>query len=285
MSVSGDMKVAPVERSQFWPRWFCSNIATAIATLVRRPKAKAVPYWRTFRFVVYAIPVASVLLVGLMAFVDGAAIEVARAAPAWLRGLAEVVSISGESDVFLVPLGVALVLIAALASPSLANATRLLMAATAVRCGFLFAAIAVPGLFTALAKRLIGRARPHSFVEIDPFLFSPFAWRPEYSSLPSGHATTAFAAAVAFGLLWPRLRPYLWTFAVAIALSRIVRTSHYPSDALVGAIVGGVGALLVRQWFAVRRLGFVVRPDGRMATLPGPSFARFKRLARRWIGR
>ena len=104
----------------------------------------------------------------------------------------------------------------------------------------------------------------------DAFLYKFFLWRVEYASFPSGHATTAFAAAVAFGALWPRLRPLLWTYAIVIALSRVIVTAHHPSDVVAGAIAGAVGALLVRDWLAARRLGFSVRTDGTVAAIAGP---------------
>ena len=74
----------------------------------------------------------------------------------------------------------------------------------------------------------------------------PFSWKVEYASLPSGHATTAFAAAVAVGALWPRTRPVMWAYALVIAVSRVVLTAHHPSDVLAGALVGALGALLVQ---------------------------------------
>jgi hypothetical protein len=45
-----------------------------------------------------------------------------------------------------------------------------------------------------------------------------------------------------------------------------------------------LGALLVRQWFAVRQLGFVVGSDERIRALPGPSFRRIKGVVRRLLG-
>src|SRR5207245_966009 len=78
--------------------------------------------------------------------------------------------------------------------------TQVLLGTIAIRCGFLFVAIAAPSLFTTIVKRLIGRARPFVGQLADPFLYQPFAWRPDYASMPSGHATTACAAAVAVGL-------------------------------------------------------------------------------------
>ncbi|MCL6609812.1 MAG: LysR family transcriptional regulator [Geminicoccaceae bacterium] len=82
----------------------------------------------------------------------------------------------------------------------------------------------------------------------------------------------------------PRARAVLWSCAAAIALSRIVVGAHYPSDVLAGAVVGGLGALLVRAWFAQRRLVFAMDRDGRIRPMPGPSVRRLKALARRVAG-
>ena len=57
-------------------------------------------------------------------------------------------------------------------------------------------------------------------------------------------------------------------------------TAHYPSDVLAGALVGIVGALMVRRWFALRRLGFSLGPDGTVRQWPGPSLRRIKAVAR-----
>ena len=91
-----------------------------------------------------------------------------------------------------------------------------------VRLGFVFAAIAAPGLFVTVVKRLIGRARPFIGGDADPFLYLPFGWRPDYASLPSGHATNVFAALVAVGLVWPRARGVMLVYALTIAASRVI---------------------------------------------------------------
>ncbi len=70
-------------------------------------------------------------------------------------------------------------------------------------------------------------------------------------------------------------------YALVIAVSRVVLAAHYPSDVLAGAVVGACGALLVRDWFAARRLGFVDRRATAACTrCPGPRWARIKRVAR-----
>ena len=119
-----------------------------------------------------------------------------------------------------------------------------------------------------------------------------FGWRSDYAAFPSGHATTAFAAAIAIGALWPKLRPVMWVYAVAIAVSRVIVTAHHPSDVIAGAIVGTIGALLVRNWYASRRLGLRSwrmarsigcrdRPGGVLKRLPAArSLLRTRRVTR-----
>src|SRR5205823_3274530 len=160
----------------------------------------------------------------------------------------------------LVPAGAILAAITLVASPVLGKTAYLTLTSLAVRLGFVFLSVSVPSLLVTIVKRMIGRARPPLFIQTNRFDFLPFPWRVEYASLPSGHATTAFAAAVAIGALYPRARIPMWIFAATIALSRVVLAAHYPSDVLAGAAVGAAGALLVRRWFAARRLGFAVTP-------------------------
>ena len=105
-----------------------------------------------------------------------------------------------------------------------------MLAVLAVRFGFLFVAIGLPSLFATVIKRLIGRARPYVGGHDDPFAYMPFIWKPEYASMPSGHATTAAAAAIAIGAVWPRVRPVMWIYALVIMASRILIFVHHPSD-------------------------------------------------------
>jgi undecaprenyl-diphosphatase len=156
------------------------------------------------------------------------------------------------------------------------------LAALIVRFGFLFLAIGVPGLFVTIVKRLIGRARPNVGSPDDPFVYMPFGWEPEYASMPSGHATTAASAAIAIGAIWPRSRGVMWLYALVIMFSRVVVLAHHPSDVIAGAVVGAVGALGVRRWFAARRLLFSAAD---LRAFPGPSFKRIKAALREAVTR
>ena len=129
----------------------------------------------------------------------------------------------GLSGWFLIPFAAIVLCLAAVISPALSRRSQGVLTALAARFGFLFLAIGVPGLFVAIVKRLIGRARPYvgGGGHDDPFLYMPFVWRPEYASMPSGHATTAVSAAIAIGAIWPRTRFVMWLYALIIMVSRV----------------------------------------------------------------
>src|SRR5205085_1418102 len=144
----------------------------------------------------------------------------------------------------------------------------LILTSLIIRFIYVFIAIALPGLFVTVVKRLIGRLRPS---EAGPFVYAPWSWKAAYASMPSGHATTAVAAAIAIGALWPKARVPMWIYAALILTSRVVIQAHFVSDVIAGAFVGGFGAILVRNWFAARRLAFIPGADGVAHALPGPS--------------
>jgi undecaprenyl-diphosphatase len=209
-----------------------------------------------------------------MFLIDRQAADWARQLPQGVGDAFAVITNAGLSGWYLYPLGIAALCLAFAISPSVARLPRGVLAAVAARCLFLFWAIAAPGLFSTVIKRVIGRARPYVDVHDSPFTYMPFAWRPEYASLPSGHATTAASVAVAFGALWPRARPVLWLYALVIMFSRVVVLAHHPSDVVAGAVVGAVGAALVRRFFAARGLLFRARD---LKPHPAPSLRRIGR--------
>lgn len=203
----------------------------------------------------------------------------------WVKSVSPVSAIfyalseSGRSAWLLVPVGVVIVALANAAT--IDRISRAVLAALVVRLGFVFIAVGLPGLVDTIVKRWIGRVRPS---DLGPFAYEPLSWKSAFASMPSGHATTAFAALVAIGLVLPRLRPLLLIWAVGVAISRVAISAHYVSDVIAGAAVGALGAILVRNYFAARRLGFFVAVDGAVRTMPGPSFGRLRRLARALLG-
>ena len=58
------------------------------------------------------------------------------------------------------------------------------------------------------------------------------------SSFPSGHAAGAFSLAGIFSSRYPHLKIPLYILATAVGISRIYSGRHYPSDVLIGAVIG-----------------------------------------------
>lgn len=63
-------------------------------------------------------------------------------------------------------------------------------------------------------------------------------------SFPSGHAMNAFSVSVVITVFYGSLAIVVWPCALVIALSRVALGLHYPSDVLVGAMLGAVIAAL-----------------------------------------
>lgn len=250
-----------------------ANLQRWIVALGRRPQARA-PRWPAGAMVAIALIVAGT--VASMFLIDAPVTGWARHLPLWLIGPADEVTNFGLSGWFLYPLGFSLLFLAAVTTPTLPPMVQGVLALVVGRVGFLFTAIALPSLFATIAKRLIGRARPFVGPHDDPFAYMPFIWRPEYASMPSGHATTAAAAAIAIGAIWPRLRVPMWLYALIIMCSRVIIDVHHPSDVIAGGLVGVIGALIVRRWFAERQLAF----SADLRALPGPSWRQLKDAAR-----
>ena len=266
--------------SDSWYRRVFAGAEQAWVRLVSRPALRLTAGWPRSAgwYAAWCVALIAGFIV-LAATLDGAAAQGARKLPDWFVRLFSFLTQFGTSGWFLWPLGLLLIAIAA-ARTDMPAMQRRVLAAIAVRAGFLFAAIAVPGLIVTIGKRLIGRGRPFVGGSLDPFLFRPFGWLVEYASMPSGHATTASAVAVAVGTIWPRARTVVWIYAAVIMASRVIITAHYPTDVLLGAIAGAVGTVLVRRWFAAKRLGFSIAADGRIVQFPGPSLRRSKAVAR-----
>jgi membrane-associated phospholipid phosphatase len=256
------------------------NLRVAFALLTRPPRIHSEhPWLLPPKPLAMAVAVTLGVLILGMVFIDARVSSAVGSLPHWVQSFFNTITDYGKSGWTLWPLGLLFLFLCSV-PPVLTGFQQRVLAAIMVRVGFLFTAIAVPSLFDTIIKRLIGRARPMVTGHFDPYAFSPFIWRADYASLPSGHATTAFAIMVAFSSIWPGARTYFLIYAVLIAISRVVLTAHYPTDVAAGALVGILGALMVRRWFALRRLGFAIGPDGTTRPYAGPSRKRLKSVAR-----
>jgi undecaprenyl-diphosphatase len=92
-------------------------------------------------------------------------------------------------------------------------------------------------VFALALKDVVDRTRPSVALPQADSLMGAVG-----SSMPSGHAATAFAGAVALGYLWRRAAPLFFLLAAAIAFSRVYVGVHYPADVLAGAALGALVA-------------------------------------------
>ncbi|WP_338559759.1 phosphatase PAP2 family protein [Acinetobacter sp. KS-LM10] len=64
----------------------------------------------------------------------------------------------------------------------------------------------------------------------------------DHFSFPSGHTLHAVMGTVVFGYIQPLLLVVMLPFTVLVALSRMVLGLHYPTDVIVGALIGALVA-------------------------------------------
>ncbi len=250
------------------------------AQLVRTPShsRRAEAARRSARHVLLLTAIIGAVIITLMYVVDAQEIALMppRGTPSlwWVRSLTDL----GKDEYVLSALGVLLVVVG-LAAPALRGVPRATVLGLGTRLQFLFLSVAFSVAVGEVLKWAVGRGRPFVGGKANPFNFQHFTGSEAYASFPSGHATTAFALAFAVSAVWPQARVAMLLYAIMIAATRLVLLAHHPSDVVAGALVGTIGAMTVRYWFAARRLGFAIHREGVIVPLSGPSPGRLKRVA------
>lgn len=94
-------------------------------------------------------------------------------------------------------------------------------------------------------KNLCRRHRPaEAFAD-----FSSVIVPSDRFSFPSGHTSAAFLFATLVASQFPIVTPLLLLWACLVALSRVFLGVHFPSDTLVGAVLGtSIGLLVIGAW-------------------------------------
>jgi len=136
-----------------------------------------------------------------------------------------------------------------------AGDSRLVRSAKRVGTSVLLAGVTASG-----AKLAFGRPRPEQSLDADGY--SPFSGQ---VSMPSGHATVAFALATSLAdeIHRPWASAGLYGLATAVGWSRINDNRHWLTDVTVGALVGITSAKLASGRWRI----FKLRPP---AVLAGP---------------
>src|SRR5216684_2098736 len=256
-------------------------VRTSATQLVRRPShsRRAEAARRSARHVLLLAAILGAAIIALMYALD--VTEIGLMPPRGTASLwpVRILTDFGKSAYVLWLLAGILVALA-LMTPRWRGSSRSPLLSLGTHLQFVFFAVLVPVLAGEVIKWIVGRGRPFVGGEANAFNFAHFAGTEAYASFPSGHAITSFALAFAVSAVWPQARAAMIVYAILIAISRLVLLAQHPSDVVAGALIGVVGAMLVRYWFAARRLGFAIRRDGAIVPLAGPSLGHLKRVAR-----
>ncbi|MGC8894746.1 MAG: phosphatase PAP2 family protein [candidate division WOR-3 bacterium] len=104
------------------------------------------------------------------------------------------------------------------------------------------------GAVSQLSKYALGRARPNTGE--GPCSFDPIAWDEAHHSLPSGHATVAFAGLSGFGFRTgnPWVVAACLGLASGVAWARVYQDVHWTSDVFWGTALGiAIGYSIARK--------------------------------------
>jgi hypothetical protein len=115
------------------------------------------------------------------------------------------------------------------------------------------------GISVQLFKYICGRERPSDATRPGGFWHGPFAYFDQqkeekrgiaaFDAFPSGHTTTAFAAATTVSDFYaePWVSYTCYSLASLVAVSRVMERTHWLSDCFIGAIIGHYGTRLVEK--------------------------------------
>jgi len=268
---------ADTGESSSYPARLLALVVNSLTHLVRPPShaRRAQAGRRMARHALLTSAVLAVATVALMVGFD--AREIVLMPPRGTANLWPVrIATDFGKDSHVLSVLAAMLIVVALVAPALHRASQARWLGFGLRLQFLFLAVLVPLLPGELFKWIVGRGRPFVGGQPNPFNFAHFAGTEAYASFPSAHAITAFAFAFAISSVWPRMRGLMIAYALLIGFTRLVLLAHHPSDVVAGALIGIVGAMCVRYWFAARGLGFAIGRDGTISPL---AQRRVKRVA------
>jgi membrane-associated phospholipid phosphatase len=121
---------------------------------------------------------------------------------------------------------------------------------------------AISSCITVTGKHLLARSKPYA--GSGPHDFRPFTLKTNdaIESMPSGHTSSIFSLmtvlAKQYDHWWVKMPAY--TFAAGVALQRIYDKKHWPSDVLVGGLIGYSTATLLVNRHNKKNTTSAIRP-------------------------
>lgn len=170
-----------------------------------------------------------------------------------VEGFFKVVTTLGEAQIYLVSAALAWLFCLWRAKRAVLPDIRRKWRAFGWRPAYLFLSVAVSGILVDIVKMVVGRPRPVMLFEQGITALHPFSHIWTFTSFPSGHSQTAWAAMTALAVLVPRYDLPWVIIAVLVAASRVATTVHYLSDVVAGGWVGLATAVLLAR--ILRRRG------------------------------
>jgi hypothetical protein len=123
--------------------------------------------------------------------------------------------------------------------------------------------LVITAAIAEVMKVTINRDRPFVKYPLDVF---PNQIDETGKSMPSGHTAFAFTTATSIYLAYPKWYVALpaFTWATAVGYSRLYLGQHYPSDVIIGSIVGG-GSACLTNWLNKK---FIEKKKPKMVKAP-----------------
>ena len=178
-----------------------------------------------------------------------------------IAGIFEFITDFGTSSWLLIILSAIVVIISTLDWSTFDRSRRRTFLTIYENAGFLLFTIVFSGILTNLIKNAIGRARPKHIDEVGAVHFDFGAFNFIYASFPSGHSVTFACLCMGLALFWPRFWPVWLVVALVGGISRVMVLAHYPSDVIVGLILGSSFALFSARFLALRNVLFTFNGD------------------------
>ena len=124
------------------------------------------------------------------------------------------------------------------------------------------------GVLVRVLKALFGRPRPTKWLEEGLYHWLPAQFQHLHVSMPSGHTATVFAMAFIVSVFLPKYRLAIIAFAALVGMGRVMTLHHWPSDIMMGAVLGWFFARGVASLFVGPDRLFIQRLNGDISLGP-----------------
>ncbi len=109
----------------------------------------------------------------------------------------------------------------------------------------LLASLSFSQVFVQLLKRTLTRERPYNILEN----IKTFDIVLKDYSFPSGHTTASFSMATILSYYLPQFMFVFIALAFLVGISRMYLAVHYPTDVIVGIVLGVSSSIITHSYF------------------------------------